>query len=312
MPKILVKDELDEMVEGTRVSGLVLIQNYGLQPQKNGGYYVAGYLQAKGQMPFKVWSSSSKYGDAYVKLCQEGEYVNTICKVDGKIDKFSGTSLVIESLSMYDGDVNGIAESDFLQDTYDVSNWWTKLEGVLEKNVSSKAFDLFKNLMSSIKSDFMVEFGAISHHDNCKGGLLAHTTKVVRIASLIKMYPEILKRVDSDLLYLGCALHDIGKVWEYHNGGISNEGKVLSHHTFGVMFLVNHRDVILDTMGEAFYLNLLAIVEQHHGEYEERPRTVASYVIHKLDMLDSDFTSLDSALKDSKNNQISFSGFKLN
>ena len=157
----------------------------------------------------------------------------------------------------------------------------------------------------------MTEFAAVWHHDNCKAGLLAHTTKVVRMASLIRMYPEITKKISPDVLFIGCALHDIGKVYEYGLGAVTDEGKVLSHHTFGVLFCASHKKDIVEALGRDGYRLLLSIIEQHHGEYGERPRTVAAYVVHRLDMLESVLTSVNTLLKDSPDGNIQYDGYKL-
>ena len=185
--------------------------------------------------------------------------------------------------------------------------------GQLTEAVRRKPYSvvLFDEIIKPVEDSFKNEFAAVSHHDACRSGLLAHTTKVVRMASMIKQYPEILKRVSSDLLFIGCALHDIGKVFEYNNGAISNLGKSLSHHTFGVIILLDNKELICSSMGESFFYSLLAVVEQHHGEYAEHPRTVASYVIYQLDNLDSRLTSLNSLLAESDGDVVQYDGYKM-
>lgn len=308
---IINKKDVVKLDAGSVVSGYALVQNYNLLPQKNGGHYISGQLQANGQLPFKVWSDSNA-DSAFARLNFRGdEYKNTICRVSGKVDKFGGVdSLVLNSIDVVDSKALGLSESDFLEEVYDISTWWGMLTNTLGKYCSDKAYQLFIDLMAPIKERFIVEFAAVHHHDNCKSGLLAHTTKVVRMASLIKMYPELMKRVSADTLFLSCALHDIGKIYEYCNGAVSPDGQILSHHTFGVLFLNENRNLIIDTMGEKFYYTLLSVVEQHHGEWGERPRTLVAYLVHLLDNLDATLTSLNSLIADNSE-QIQYNGFKL-
>ena len=312
--EILSKENIINEVDGTPVNGVVLLSNYSLLPQKNGGHYINGYLQAKGQVAFKIWSDSSP-DSAFQKL-SNNPIKNTICTISGKVNIFGGTtSLILTDVKVVPSEViarEGISQASFLEDVYDVNELWNKMFAVLRKNCSETAVNVFTKIITPLKEKFEVEFAAIHHHDNCKSGLLAHTTKVLRLATLIKMYPSILERVSPDVLFIGCALHDIGKVFEYDSGVISDTGRMLSHHTFGVMYLLEYRDLIISSMGENFFYSVLAIVEQHHGEYEERPRTIAAYVIHKIDALDSTLTTLDTMIVSSNpDDQLQYEGYKL-
>ena len=46
--EMLVRDKLVKQAEGTLIKGYVLISGYQLNPQKNGGFYISGTLQAMG------------------------------------------------------------------------------------------------------------------------------------------------------------------------------------------------------------------------------------------------------------------------
>lgn len=305
----LLCENIMKAADETPVTGLVFIQNYGTQPQKNGGQYIAGNLQAKGQVPFKVWSSNYTEG-AYQKMLNE-DYSDSVCRVAGKVNLYGGiVSLIITDIEKENEE--GYSKFDFMEDVYNANEWWLKMLSVLQKNCSPTAVSMFEKIVAPIKDNFMMEYAAVFHHDNCKSGLLAHTTKLLRIANLVKMYPALMGRISPDLLYIACALHDVGKVFEYSNGVVSERGRVLSHHTFGVLYLVDKKDLIVSSMGEDFFYNLLAVIEQHHGEYEERPRTIAAYVIHKLDALDSNLTSLNTLIEKGKaTDQIQYDGFRL-
>lgn len=303
---ILIKEDILNMSEGAEVSGLVYIQSYQKLPQKNGGSYIGGNLQAKGSISFKAWSNSLAYSKL---LNNEAEYCNKVCKIEGMINKYGGvTSLILSRIEVVESD---LSTYDFMDSVYEADQWFTALHNILKKNCSDDAVALFDEIIKPVEDSFKNEFAAVSHHDACRSGLLAHTTKVVRMASMIKQYPEILKRVSPDLLFIGCALHDIGKIFEYNNGAISDLGKSLSHHTFGVIILLDNKELICSSMGESFFYSLLAVVEQHHGEYAEHPRTVASYVIYQLDNLDSRLTSLNSLLAESDGDVVQYDGYKM-
>lgn len=309
MADMLSKEELYGFNNGMYVDGCVLMQSMQVLPTKNGGQYISGNFQAKGQVAYKVWSSDTAFGKLST---HKDDYIGSVCRIRGKVDIYGGTfSVIIADLEVVDLNESSINKSDFMEDVYDALQWNDTLFKVLRKYCSEEAVTLFENTIAPYKERFLCEFAAVSHHDNCKSGLLAHTTKVVRLATLVKMYPEIMKRVSPDLLFIACALHDIGKIMEYDNGAMSEEGLSLSHHTFGVLILSENKSEIVEKKGIEFYNQLLAVVEQHHGEYGERPRTVASYVVFLLDNLESKLTSLNSVLSDSNGNMVVYDGYKL-
>lgn len=291
---IVKKEVLMHKPEGTIVQSLCLIQNYGTYPQKNGGNFLAGQLQLVGSLPFKVWSNS----DAFARLSTT-DMQNKIVLISGRVDRYGGVpSIIIEEVDVPTDDIlSVVSELDFMEEKYDSDEIVSSIRSLIKSKCSEGALAVWDSIQEMLGERFKVEFAAVSHHDNVKSGLAAHTLKVLRISTVTKLYPELFKVISPDLLYLGCALHDIGKVLEYSNGVVSERGKRLSHHTFGVLILAEKSDFIIETMGQVFYDSLLSIVEQHHGEYEERPRTLAAYIVHKFDMLDSTLTSIETALQ---------------
>lgn len=305
---ILTKETIMGKPEGEYVQGLCVVQNYSILPQKNGGRYISGTLQMKGSVPFKSWGNSDAFNELSTK-----EAKPRIMMILGQIDCYGGVkSIIVEKAAeVEEGISEAISTVDFLEDVYNAEQLMLGLSKTISTKCSEGAALVFNSIMESVEDRFKVEFAAVSHHDNVKSGLLAHTFKVVRLATVLKLYPELSKVVSADILYLGCALHDIGKIYEYANGAMSQRGKVLSHHTFGVMMLLENRAVIEKCLGSEALDTLLSIVEQHHGEYGERPRTVAAYIIHKLDMLESTFTSLDEVVKNSADGTLLYDGLRL-
>lgn len=291
---ILQKANILKKSDGEKVNGYVYIRSYQKQPQKNGGFYMAGNLSAKGDMQFKSWSNTPAF-----ETLSDSDLTGKICSVTAKVNEYGGSiSLLVENISPVEEGTN-LKPSYFFEDKYDAELYYKNLIQTLRKYVSDEAMEVFKEVMCSdgLMERFVEEFAAVSHHDNCRSGLLAHTTKVVKAATIVRMYPEIMKRVEADLLFVGCALHDVGKIFEYNNGSISEEGKYLPHLVSGVVLVAKHRARIVELKGEKFYNSLLSVISQHHGDYGEPPRTVAAYVISKLDLLDSCLTSLNASLE---------------
>ena len=307
--RILVKKDLLEMRDQDKVQGYIYVKSYSVQPTKNGGSYIGGLLEAKGSLPFKVWSNAPCFSDMAIN-----NYNETICMVDAKVNVYGGSySLVLDSCRAVDLRTFEYQVSDFYEEKYNAESYWKTLCGTLKKHLSENAYKVFEIVVSGdVKEAFLKEFAAISHHDAYVSGLLAHTTKVVKLATVIKMYPDIVRIVGNDLLFLGSALHDIGKTREYNNGVISDEGKRISHLTSGILMLEKHREEIISLMGESFYIDLLSVISQHHGEYADHPRTVAAAVINQIDCLDSHLTTLNEMLEGcDKGTQFVFAGDRL-
>ena len=306
---MITKKELEGMSDGSRVSGLAVIQNVEERLTRNqSSSYLAGNIQCCGAIPYKVWSNAACFAEL---KCNSDVYIGSVCEIIGKINVYEGqTSLVIESCRIAKG--NDVPDAmDFYESKYDGERYWNILYSTLQKNCSENAIKVFDLVMGKHKSVFMKEFAAISHHDNCKAGLIGHTTKLVKLGTVLNMYPEVVKRAGGkDVLYIGGALHDIGKVLEYYNGAISNIGRHLCHTIIGAMVVTEYEQQIVDLMGEEFYLTLVSIISEHAGEYGERPRTVAAYVIHLLDTLESRLASLEEIA--SSPQQLYVDGFKLN
>lgn len=304
---MLLKEKIDEGFDGQHIEGYALVTNYTKNPTKNGGSYIGGTLECKGTVQFKSWSSSEAF-----KTLDSDYIANTICYVSGEVNIYGGAkSVILKSIVETDESDVEFSKSDFFASKYNADSYMKSLRQLLAKasDNSIAIFDLVVD--KEFREKFMVEFAAAYHHDNCRSGLLAHTTKVARMTSLVTLYPNIIKVVPIDLLYLSAALHDIGKVVEYNNGVVEGAGKYISHTMLGVLKLEEHKEDIIAMVGEHYYTILLSVIQQHHGEYGERPRTVAAYIVHLMDILDTKLTGLDEALLGAESGVV-FDEYKLN
>ena len=138
---------------------------------------------------------------------------------------------------------------------------------------------------------FKEEFAGKKMHDAQIGGLMHHTTKMLKIAKiLVENEPRMLQIEGfTDLLYLGISLHDIGKVYEMKLG-VYQPNSFVTHRTLGTEMIAKYKDLICQLYNETFYYHILAIINGHHGEYGERPQTLLAYIIHLIDMLEANTT----------------------
>lgn len=283
---IITKEEIMKKENGELITLPLLIKDYTTATTKTGSPYFNGTGESKGQILFKVWS-----GELYDKMLNTS-YRGKVINCTAKVNIYNGiTSLVLE----------GVEESNVsateLQDTpYNSESLWGKLTGVLRKEMSDNAYGIYNTIMEDYEEDFKYEVAALKNHDNFVGGLLAHTYKMVVVLNFsLKMYKGIYEGIDTDLLYLAVALHDIGKVKEYSNGAPS-EINFASHHITGVEIIATHKDLIISKFGEQWYYRLLSVITQHHGEWGEPPRTVEALIVHNIDYYESQMQLINQAL----------------
>ncbi len=149
---------------------------------------------------------------------------------------------------------------------------------------------------------FMIEGAAVRYHDNIIGGLANHTIKMLNIlAAVLENNRELLP--NADLFTLAVTVHDIGKVYEYDFLEVS-EFWYASHRVRGIEYLTRFADAIIAAYDEAFYRQVQAVIAGHHGNYGDRPTTVAAAIVHYIDTLESQTTRLVQEVKKSDDGRV--------
>lgn len=291
--ELITKEQLKNLSAGQKINGIILVKDYSIQLTKTNKEYVAGTLQSGADIYFKSWGSSS----AFSKFKLE-DYKNTPAYIVGSVDDYGGSnSIIVESVQA----VEGYTPDQFYPIRYNIDAYWSALKGQIDKRVSDKGKNICDSILfnnEELSNRFKNEFAAKSHHDNCKGGLLAHTYKVLNnIANIVTMYPALVTRengVDSDfidLLYIGALLHDIGKTVEMEFG-VYQSKSIVTHNYLGLEFIEPYKSLIIESYNETWYYNLVSILLQHHGDYEAPCRTLASFIVHRADEFDATMTLL--------------------
>lgn len=190
---------------------------------------------------------------------------------------------------------------------------------------AKKDFACVKELVSGIKDPrlrglcelFLSEHGerfqraaaARQNHHAHRGGLLRHTTKMMRAAvALSSVYEEL----NSDLLLAGILFHDSGKLWEMCPPELGFEirrelrGELLGHISIGIELanalwrkLPLEEWKTITPASEEVRLHLLHLIAAHHGALEfgspVEPKTPESIALHFLDNLDARMDMIFSA-----------------
>lgn len=295
---IISQEQFKKLNAGQAINGVVLIKDYSVQTTRNGKEYITGKLQSGVDMSFKAWGNSV----AFTKLKNEA-YENVPAYIVAQGDDYGGVmSLVLDSVQA----VEGFTPDQFFPVKYNIEAYWEALKKLVASAVTPKALEICNKVLlenEEVAERFKVEFAARSHHDNCKGGLLAHTYKVVSMMQrVISVYPGIVAKAGvqdpnmTDLLYVGTLLHDVGKIREF-TFGVYQPASVVTHKYLGSEMIAEHKAEIVDAYGEQWYYDLISIMLEHHGEFGEPPKTVAARMTYLVDSFDAYMTDIMQAVE---------------
>lgn len=309
---MITQEMLSNLKPSQTINGVILVKNYSIALTKTNKEYITGTLTSGTDVSFKVWGNAT----AFSKMKNE-EYSSLPCLISGTVDGFGGVNtIIIDNIDA----VEGFTADQFFPIKYNIEAYWDALKKIISAKTSEKAQILANKILfdTELRDRFKVEFAAMSHHDNCKGGLLAHTYKVLRNVDLIiNQYQDFVKtdgtvnKDITDLIYIGALLHDIGKTKEM-NFGVYQQDSFATHSYFGVEMISAYRDIIIESYNEHWYLSLVSILLQHHGDFGEPCKTVPAYIVHRADELDSSLTllaqNIETAVDDSRGKRVKLDG----
>ncbi|MBQ0140824.1 MAG: 3'-5' exoribonuclease YhaM [Kurthia sp.] len=155
-----------------------------------------------------------------------------------------------------------------------------------------------RHLVKKHEQAFITFPAATKNHHEYASGLIDHVTSMLRLGkSIATLYPTL----NSDLLYAGIILHDIGKVIEL-SGPVSTsytvKGNLLGH----ISIMVSEIELAaqeLEIDSEEVML-LQHMVLSHHGKEEwgspKKPMIQEAEILHYIDNIDAKMNTLKRAL----------------
>ena len=271
--------------KGDKVAGTVFIRDYALKTTAAGKSFASGFFADQGNIvAFKVWSENL---DDFKKYAEQ-----KIVNINATVDTWNNTvSLIVDSVAE---DICGYTPADFLLG-HNRAKLETYFDNFVNKEFSPNAKSLTTLIISGdVRDRFFSEFAAKGKHDACPSGLANHTIKMMRLAKTMMENDSRIKPY-ADLIYVGVVLHDIGKIKEL-NMGSYQKNSFVSHREFGCEMLYEHKQEIISLYDEDFFWRLISIIRGHHHVYEENAKTIYAYIVHLIDMVDSQCTRLMDAL----------------
>ena len=277
-----------------RGEGIVLLKNFAQGSTNSGKPKYTGTIANIDEVKFNVWNNSSAY-EYFDQLSPDVR--PHVVWISYSLSKYG---LVISSIK----DADGFNPDSFIYHKYSAKEKAAEFVSALNTcGITDSAISVIRAVFhmdynDAVSQRIVKEYAAYSHHDNCATGLLAHTTKCIQLYNGIKKaYPFFENSKVNDLMVISLALHDVGKIYEMHDG-VYQKYSFLTHRGLGLEHLLQYKKLIVDLYDEEFFYMICSVLLQHHGEYGENPRTVYAMIVHMIDDLEAQLTTIDDLLQD--------------
>jgi 3'-5' exoribonuclease len=180
---------------------------------------------------------------------------------------------------------------------------WAEMTAFIEAIKDPRLRLLGQTYLKEFGEKFKRAAAARDYHHARRGGLLEHTTQMMRTGAALE---PVYAGLNWDLVRTGILFHDCGKLWEldYPAQGFASPmttiGELLGHITIGIE-LVNKLWRGLESAPEfalpgtppreAVREHLLHLIASHHGQKEYgapvTPRTPEAWMLHHIDNIDA-------------------------
>lgn len=292
---------------GQQVDVYLFIKSSTKGIASNGKPFLTIIFQDKsGEIEAKLWDATPE---------DEANYsAQKMVRLAGEINSYRGRNqLKIRNIRPVT-DLDGVTISDFLEVApVPQDEMSSKITQYIFEMKNSKLQRITRHLLKKHQTAFFEYPAATKNHHEFVSGLAYHVVSMLDLAkSIANLYPSL----DTDLLYSGIILHDLGKVTEL-SGPISTtytiEGNLLGH----ISIMVNEIGQAAKELGiEGEEVTVLQhIILSHHGKAEwgspKPPMIKEAEILHYIDNLDAKMNMLDRALERVKPGEFSDRVFAL-
>ncbi len=294
--------DIQKLNRGSQADGVFYVEKKRKGDTKFGKSYLSLTLKDKtGTLDAKIWDDAERRDKEF----QEKDFVS----VKAVAEAYNG-KIQLNIKKITKTETNSVDPAFFIKTTdCDINMLWLELEQI----INSLSNDVLKKLLSEIiladaetSQLFKTTAGAKKLHHAYVGGLLEHTVAVARLAEQVScLYQDI----DRDMLLSGTLLHDIGKIVEYKQAGVSIEssdaGRLIGHLVIGIQMIDSAAMRLgINPYSDKRILQLKHMILSHHGRYEYNspvlPMTAEAFVLHFIDEIDAKLNWLGQLQKENQ------------
>jgi len=278
---------------GDQFDSHLLIKSSARAMASNGKPFLTLIFQDKsGEIEAKLWDATDEDAQSYQP--------QTIVRINGDLQNYRGRlQLRIRQIKAASHE-DSVRLSDFIETApLETEEMQAKINQYIFDMKNPNIQRITRHLVKKHQQAFLEYPAATKNHHEFVSGLAYHVVSMLDLAkSIATLYPSL----DTDLLYSGVILHDLGKVLEL-SGPISTtytvEGNLLGHITIMVNEIGKAADE-LSIKGEEVMV-LQHLVLSHHGKAEwgspKAPLIKEAEILHYIDNLDAKMNMLDRALE---------------
>ncbi len=291
--------KIGEFNKGDRIENFFLVKNAECKITNNSTtnkYLDLMLIDSTGEINAKLWECNENI-ETLIKD-------NMLVKVRAVVNEYRGKlQLKIERIRPSEEEDNVNIDEFILVAPYKSEEMFEILLDYIEKIENKDIKNITESIISKLSYKLMHYPAAKSNHHAIKGGLLYHTTTMLKAAERLL---DIYTYLNKDLLYSGIILHDIAKIMEMESSELgivskySTEGQLLGHITQGIS-LIEDAAMKIDADKEIVML-LQHMILTHHYEPEygspKKPMIPEAEMLHHLDVLDARMYDMRKATKD--------------
>lgn len=278
---------------GDQIETFLLIKSATKGVTQAGNPYLTLILQDKtGEIEAKFWDATKEDEERYVS--------GAIVKVAGEITSYRGKNqLKIINIRLAAPE-DGVGVHDLLESApLSPEEMMEKITQYVFEMRNPNLQRITRYLLRKHQDAFFKYPAATKNHHEYVSGLAYHVVSMLELAkALAKLYPSI----NTDLLYAGIILHDLGKVIELSGSfapSYTTEGMLLGHISI-MIGEITEAAKELGIEGEEVVV-LKHLVLSHHGKAEwgspKPPLVKEAEILHYIDNIDAKIHMIDRALE---------------
>ena len=297
---------ISEIKKGDKIEGFFVIKSVDSKVSNNSNtnkYLDFNLGDATGDINAKLWECNEELENTFKQ--------NTLIKVKGSVNEWRGKlQLKIEMIRLAEdkdevkiGDYVAVAPYSPEKMYDDILNYLSKIKNVDIQNIVT-------NILSDNEEKLMHYPAAKSNHHAIRSGLLYHTTTMLAAGEKLS---EIYTFLNTDLLYAGIILHDIGKIYEMNASelGIVSEytieGQLIGHIVQGIKMIETASLEVKADKEVSMLLQHMILSHHYEADYgsPKKPMIPEAEMLHHLDIMDARMYDMNKALTDTEKGKFS-------
>jgi len=298
--------KISEMKKGDRVEGFYIIKSVDTKVSNNSNtnkYLDFNLGDASGDINAKLWECNEEIENTFKQ--------SILVKIKGTVNEWRGKlQLKIEMIKLTE-EKDEVNICDYVavapyspEEMYDdILNYLSKIENTDIQNIVTC-------ILSNNEVKLMHYPAAKSNHHAIRSGLLYHTTTMLKAGEKLS---ELYTFLNTDLLYAGIILHDIGKIYEMNASELgivseySVEGQLLGHIVQGIKMIETASIEVKADKEVSMLLQHMVLAHHYEAEYgsPKKPMIPEAEMLHHLDIMDARMYDMNKALGNTKDGKFS-------